>query len=65
MNIEKKKKFIMNNLKTLVECGRNMTTVIEAGEIKPFSNETFSITDFEDEVVMRFKKDKNSHAHKH
>jgi hypothetical protein len=58
MDIEKKKNFILNNLKALVESGRNMTTFIQVGEIKPFSNETFSITEFPDEVVMRFKKKK-------
>lgn len=56
MNIEKKKNFIMNNLKTLVECGRNMTTLIQVGEVKAMSQKDFSITEFEDEVVMRFKK---------
>lgn len=56
MNIETKRNFILSNLKALVESGRNMASLIQFGDVKLISDETFSYTEFDDEVVMRFKK---------
>lgn len=58
MDIIKKQLFILDNLKALVESGRNVATLFEMGNVKAMSDENFSITEFDDEVVMRFKKRK-------
>lgn len=58
MSLLERKKAIMDNLKDLVEGGRKIARIVEHGDIKSYCDNDFTITEFKDETVMRFKRDK-------
>lgn len=58
MEIKKRIQFALDNLNALVEGGRNISSLIQEGHLKEIGDDSVQICDFEDEVVMRFKKRK-------